>query len=57
LSRFDRIEWMTSDKNLWEIGEHLIRISHYPIMTSVMVRRLRPVDRRLFQAGLLGSII
>jgi hypothetical protein len=56
LSRFDRIHWMTSEKNLWEIGEHLIRIPHYSVMTSAMVRRLRPVDRRLFEAGLLGSI-
>jgi len=56
LSQFDRLDWMTSENNLWEIGEHLIRISHYPIMTSAMIRKLRPVDRRLFEAGLLGSI-
>jgi hypothetical protein len=56
LSRFDRIRWMTSENNLWEIGEHLIRIPHCSIMTPAMIRRLRPVDRRLFEAGLLGSI-
>jgi len=56
LSRFDRINWMTSEQNLWEIGEHLIRIPHSPIMTPAMIRRLRPVDKRLYEAGIMGSI-
>lgn len=56
LARFDRMEWMTAERDLWEIGDYLCGIPHSRILTPSMVRRLRPVDRRLFEAGLVGSI-
>ena len=56
MARFDRIRWMTAEKDLWEVGDYLCAIPHTPVMTSAMVRRLRPVDRRLYEAGLLGAV-
>jgi hypothetical protein len=56
LSRFDAIAWMTSEKELWEISEHLWRIPHTPILTPALARKRRLIDRRLFAAGLVGSI-
>jgi hypothetical protein len=56
LARFDRLGWMTAQEELWEIGEYLCATPHQPIMTPTMIRRLRRVDRRLFEAGLHGSI-
>lgn len=54
LSRFDRIHWMTAEKELWEIGDYLCGIPHSRVMTRGQIRRLRPVDRRLYEAGLVG---
>jgi hypothetical protein len=56
LSRFDRIHWMTTEKELWEIGDYLCGIQHSRVMTRGQIRRLRPVDRRLFEAGLVGML-
>jgi hypothetical protein len=56
LSRFDRIDWMTSEKDLWEVGDYLSRVPHQQVLTRAMIRRLRPVDKRLYDAGLLGLI-
>jgi hypothetical protein len=56
LSRFDRLEWMTSEKDLWEIPEALCDIPHRPLLPPPVVRSLSTVDRRLFQAGLVGRV-
>jgi hypothetical protein len=54
LSRFDRIDWMTSDENLWEIPEYLVHVRHRRLLTPRQEKRLSPVDRRMFEAGLVG---
>jgi hypothetical protein len=51
LSRFDRIEWMTSEEPLWPIPEYLCEIKHTPIFN--FTRRLY-MDDRLYKAGLIG---
>jgi hypothetical protein len=56
LARFDRIGWMTASEELWKISDHLAAIPHRSLLTRAMIRRLRPVDRRLYEAGLLGSV-
>jgi hypothetical protein len=55
LSRFDRLEWMTTDKDLDMIGQALDQAPHRKIMTPAMIRHLERVDPDLLQAGLLGA--
>lgn len=54
LSRFDRIHWMTSEEDLWDIPNQLVRIPHAQIGTPASVKSYARVDRRLFEAGLVG---
>ena len=54
LSRFDARGWMTSSEDLWYIPEHLVGVRHYRLLTQRMERSLGPVDRRFFEAGLVG---
>jgi hypothetical protein len=54
LARFDRIGWMTADRDVWEIPEYLFSIAHRPLLRPGAVRALARVDRRTFQAGLVG---
>lgn len=55
LSRFDRIRWMTSEDDLWDIPNLLVEIPHTRIATREAVRTYARVDRRLFEAGLVGK--
>lgn len=54
LARFDRIAWMTTDEDLWEIPEYLVDVPHRRLLPPAIERRLSPVDRRMFDAGLVG---
>ncbi len=54
LARFDRRGWMTAEENLWYIPEHLCVIPHKRLLTPAMERSLATVDRRVFEAGLVG---
>ncbi len=56
LGRFDRIQWMTADEDLWAISDHLFAIPHTTLLTPAAARSLTRVDRRLFDAGLTGSV-
>jgi len=46
LARFDHLNWMTTEKPIWFIAEHLCEISHIPLLTPAMERNLIHVDRR-----------
>lgn len=52
LNRFDG--WMTAEREVWEIPEHLCRIPHTPLLDPA--RRLSRVDARLMAAGLVGHV-
>jgi hypothetical protein len=54
LARFDRRHWMTTPKDVWFIAEYLCDISHTRLLKPWMLRRLSPVDRRLYRAELTG---
>ena len=51
LTRFDAINWMTSEEPLWAIPEHLVDIKHTPI---AQITRRMYMDERLYKAGLVG---
>ena len=54
LSRFDRIDWMTTEEDLWEIPNHLAGIRHVRLLTRAQEKALAPVSRVVFEAGLVG---
>ena len=54
LSRFDAIDWMTSEEDLWEIPNHLVGIPHRRLHTPPRERALAPVSKVVFEAGLVG---
>jgi len=56
LARFDRLNWMTSEHDVWMVPEYLCEVSHRPVLGPSMTGRLSRVDDRLFAAGLLGRV-
>ena len=56
LHRFDRLNWMTTEEDVWEICEYLCTIPHTRVLTPAIERRRRSVDVRLFAAGHVGAI-
>src|SRR5437763_117327 len=54
LARFDRLNWMTTEKPIWFIAEHLCEIPHIPLLTTAMEKPLTRVDSRTFKAEMLG---
>jgi hypothetical protein len=54
LSRFDRLNWMTTDQQLWFIAEYLFTIRHFRLLTPTIAKSLHRLDDRSFRAGCLG---
>ena len=55
LARFDGIGWMTAEEDVWPIVEHLARVRHTPLIPAAVGRRLAPLDKRSYDAGLHGA--
>ncbi len=54
LARFDPIDWMTTETDLWPIAEYLVEIPHTPLLTPALARKRLFTDERLRAAGLVG---
>jgi hypothetical protein len=55
LRRFDGIEWMTAEEDLWAVSDYLFSIPHRRLITAPIGRRLNRMDRRSFAAGQVGA--
>ena len=55
LARFDHLNWMTTDKPIWFIAEHLCEIPHIPLLKPFMEKNLTRVDARTARAEMLGQ--
>ena len=55
LSRFDSLDWMTTEKPIWFIVYYLLEIHHYPLFPTRIAKRLHRVDERVYQAEVLGK--
>ena len=53
LKRFDKINWVTSEKDVWEIPDYLAKIKHFPILTRSQIAGLRKADKIEIEAGKL----
>lgn len=49
LKYFDAKDWMTTEKPVWFVAEHLLEIRHFPLLKKGMEKRLSRVDDRLFR--------
>jgi hypothetical protein len=56
LSRFDNINWMTTEKDLFCIENYLNEIKHKKLLTNKMIRNLRKVTPLMKEAGELWMI-
>lgn len=56
LKRFDSINWMTTEEDLWEVCEYFCTIPHARVMTLQLERKRRRMDKRLYEAGLVGAV-
>jgi hypothetical protein len=57
LARFDRQQWMTTEKPIWFIVNYLFEIHHYRLLRPDTVKNLHRVDKRLFQSECLGKAL
>ena len=55
LAKVDRLDWMTSDEHLDEVGDYLNRARHVPIASAAQVKGFARMDPRSLEAGLLGA--
>ena len=56
LRRFDRMQWMVAEEDVWPIPEYLGTVSHTRLLSPVMERTLSQMDKRLYAAGVLGAV-
>jgi hypothetical protein len=54
LARFDRLNWMTTEKPVWFIAEYLCEIPHISLLTPAMKKNLTRVDRRTLRGEMVG---
>ena len=54
LTRFDRLNWMTTDKPIWFIAEHLCEIPHSRLFPPALEKNLTRVDPRTVKAEMVG---
>ncbi|MBI4163283.1 MAG: hypothetical protein HY512_00345 [Candidatus Aenigmarchaeota archaeon] len=51
LSRFDKLGWTTSEKDIWYIPEYLLEVPHKQILTHTQISNLRKADLLEIKAG------
>ena len=56
LARLDKLNWMTSEEDVWCVVDALVAARHYPLFPHKIARELPRVDRRSFQAGMHGWV-
>jgi hypothetical protein len=54
LARFDRLNWMTTEKPIWFVAEHLCDIPHIRLLTPAMEKLLTRVDQRTVRSEMVG---
>jgi hypothetical protein len=57
LARFDRQQWMTTEKPIWFIVNYLFTIHHYRLLRPGTAKKLHRVDERLYQSEILGKAV
>lgn len=45
LARFDRRNWITNEKDIWFIEDHLVKVKHYNLLNKKQILNLRKADK------------
>ena len=56
LSRFDARGWETAGESLWDVSLHLATRRFTPLLLRGQARGLPRMDKRLYDAGLVGTV-
>lgn len=56
LDSFNGLPWRTTEEDLWVVAERLVDSQHFSVLPAHAERSLTRMDRRLFEAGRLGSV-
>ena len=51
LSKFDYLNWMASEEDVWQIPDYLAKVKHFPIMNRSQIAKLRKADSSEIEAG------
>lgn len=51
LNHFNKINWRTSDKDLFEIPKYLDKVTHHAILTKKQIKNLRKADKIEIEMG------
>jgi len=54
LTRFDDRNWMTTEKPIWFIAEHLCEIPHISLFPPAMAKNLTRLDHRTMSGEMVG---
>ncbi|MFI5388902.1 MAG: hypothetical protein ACHQY2_04210 [Candidatus Eremiobacterales bacterium] len=55
LSRFDHLDWMTTERPIWFVPRYLVEEArHIPLISRAQAKSLVRLDRLSIQAGLIG---
>jgi hypothetical protein len=54
LARFDHLEWMTSEKDIWFVAEYLCEIPHLSLLKPATAKHLYRADRRTMKGEMVG---
>ena len=55
LRRFDHLNWMSREDNVWFVAEHLCDVRHTPLLSPRMEKALPRIDARSMRAAMLGA--
>lgn len=55
LRSLDRLNWMTDDVAMEAIAARLDERKRFPLLTKRMIARLTPLDKRSYDAGMVGT--
>jgi hypothetical protein len=53
LSRFDDVDWMTTEEDVWDVPSYLADVTHIPLLSRTQIASLRPADEFERQVGSL----
>ncbi len=54
LARFDHLDWMTAERNIWFVAEHLCEIPHTRLFTSAQEKNIYRADARMMKGEMFG---